>query len=129
MLSVASWPGLCQLDLSTCQSTGWDQCEARNEVVLTEVFKPYTAIETDPLLDRAISHLEHQVDQLRSLKGSNPEIATVIGRTVEAFGDFGALWLVRYNPAMGAAPLDLVLEGKVERVLTQIARIEYGVYT
>jgi hypothetical protein len=97
-------------------------------IVLPEVFKPYTAIETDPLLDRAIIHLEHQIERLRSLKGSNPEIATVIGRTVEAFGDFGALWLVRYNPAMGAAPLDLVREGKIERVLTQIARIEHGIY-
>ena len=96
--------------------------------VMTEVFKSYTAIEADPLLDRAISHLEHQVEKLRSLKGSNPEIATVVGRTVEAFGDFGALWLVRYNPAMGTAPLDLVLQGKTERVLTQITRIEHGIY-
>ena len=96
--------------------------------MLTEVFKPYTAIESDPLLDRAIIHLDTQIEKLRSLKGANPEIATVIGRTVEAFGDFGALWLVRYNPAMGTAPLDLLLQGKAERVLTQIARIEHGVY-
>ena len=97
-------------------------------IVLTEAFKPYTAMHTDPLLDQAIVHLDGQIEKLRSLKGSDPEIATVIGRTVEAFGDFGALWLVRYNLAMGAAPLDLVLQGNTERVLTQIARIEHGVY-
>jgi hypothetical protein len=118
-----------------CRATRCAGREAMKGIVLPEVFKPYTAIETDPLLDRAIIHLdraiihlEHQIERLRSLKGSNPEIATVIGRTVEAFGDFGALWLVRYNPAMGAAPLDLVREGKIERVLTQIARIEHGIY-
>ena len=110
------------------QATACGEREAKKGIVLSEVFKPYTAIETDPLLDRAIGHLNTEIERLRSLKGSNPEIATVVERAVEVFGDFGALWLVRYNPAMGAAPLDLVLQGQIEPVLTQIARIEYGVY-
>jgi hypothetical protein len=97
-------------------------------IVLTEAFKPYTAIHTDPLLDQAIIHLDGQIERLRSLKGANPEIATVIGRAVEVFGDLGALWLVEYNQVLQAAPLDLVFQGRIERVLTQIARIEHGVY-
>jgi hypothetical protein len=97
-------------------------------IVLAEVFKPYTAIETDPLLDRAITHLELKIEKLTLLKGASPEIATVIGRAVEVFGDLGVLWLVEYNQVLQAVPLDLVLRGKIERVLTQIARIEYGVY-
>jgi hypothetical protein len=97
-------------------------------IVLTEAFKPYTAIHTDPLLDQAIIHLDGQIERLRSLKGANPEIATVIGRAVEVFGDLGVLWLVEYNQVLQAAPLDLMFQGKIARVLTQIARIEHGVY-
>jgi hypothetical protein len=72
------------------RATGCDQREAMKGIVLTEILKPYTAIETDPLLDRAIIHLDLQIEKLRSLKGSNPVIATVIGRTVEAFVARGA---------------------------------------
>ena len=81
-------------------------------IVLTEVFKPYTAMNTDPLLDQAIIHLDTQIERLRSLKGSNPEIATVIGRTVEAFGDFGALWLVRVQPGNGSRTAGSIASGK-----------------
>jgi hypothetical protein len=99
-----------------------------NEIMLTEVFKPYTAMDTDPLLDRAIIHLDTQIERLRSLKGSNPEIATVIGRAVEVFGDLGVLWLVEGNQVLQAVPLDLIVQGRTEQVLTTIARIEHGVY-
>ena len=109
-------------------ATGFGKREAMKGIVLAEVFKPYTAMHTDPLIDQAIIHLDGQIKKLKSLKGSNPEIATVIGRAGEVFGDLGALWLVEYNQVLQAVPLDLVLRGKIERVLTQIARIEHGVY-
>jgi hypothetical protein len=48
------------------------------------VFTPYTAEKVDPLVDQAITHLERQIEQLRSLKGAAPEIATVIGRCQSA---------------------------------------------
>ena len=111
-----------------CRANECDKREAMKGIVLTEVFKPYSAIEADPLLDRAIIHLDGQIGRPRSLKGSNPEIATVIGRAVEVFGDLGTLWLVEYNQVLQATPMDLMLQGKIEQVFTQIARIEYGVY-
>jgi uncharacterized protein (DUF2384 family) len=91
-------------------------------------FKPYTTANADDCIDQAIVRLESQIEQLRSLKGSGPEIATVIGRAREVYGDEGPLWLLEYNQVLQTTPLDLVLQGKAERVLTQLGRIEHGVY-
>jgi len=96
--------------------------------MLTELLKPYTAIETDPLLDQAITHLEGKVENLKSLKGSSPEIATVIGKTSEAFGGLGILWLVQHNQVLQATPLDLISQGRSNEVLTLLGQIEYSVY-
>ena len=52
-------------------------------------FTPYTAENVEPLVDRAIAHLEEKIEKLKSLKGSGPEIAMVIGKTQEVFGDLG----------------------------------------
>ena len=81
------------------------------------VFTPYTAEKVDPLVDQAITHLERQIEQLRSLKGAAPEIATVIGRAHEVFGGLGALWLVRQNQVLQARPLDLIAQGNTDQVL------------
>lgn len=91
-------------------------------------FKPYTTANTDQAIDQAIARLEGQIEQLRALKGSGPEIATVIGRAREVYGEEGLPWLLKYNQVLQTTPLDLVLQGKAERVLTQLGRIEYGVY-
>ena len=91
-------------------------------------FKPYTMANADDCFDQAIARLERQIEQLRSLKGSGPEIATVIGRAREVYGDEGPLWLLEYNQVLQTTPLDLVLQGKAERVLTQLGRIEHGTY-
>lgn len=82
----------------------------------------------DPLLDKAIARLEGQIEQLRSLKGAGPEIATVIGRAQEVYGEEGLLWLLEYNQVLQTTPLDLVLQGNAERVLTQLGQIEHGTY-
>jgi uncharacterized protein (DUF2384 family) len=92
------------------------------------VFTPYTAEKVDPLVDQAITHLERQIEQLRSLKGAAPEIATVIGRAHEVFGELGVLWLVRQNQVLQARPLDLIAQGKTDQVLQLLGQIEYGVY-
>jgi uncharacterized protein (DUF2384 family) len=91
-------------------------------------FKPYTAANTDYLVDYAIAQLEGQIERLRSLKGSRPEIAAVIGRAHEVFGDLGVLWLVRHNQVLQAVPLDMISQGKMDRVLQLLGQIEYGVY-
>jgi hypothetical protein len=91
-------------------------------------FKPYTTANADDCIDQTIARLEEQIEQLRSLKGSGPEIATVIGRAREVYGEEGLLWLLEYNQVLQTTPLDLVLQGKAERVLTQLGRIEHGVY-
>jgi uncharacterized protein (DUF2384 family) len=91
-------------------------------------FKPYTAANIDHAIDQTIARLEGQIEQLRSLKGSGPEIATVIGRAREVYGDEGLLWLLEYNQVLQTTPLDLVLQGKAERVLTQLGRSEHGTY-
>jgi uncharacterized protein (DUF2384 family) len=91
-------------------------------------FKPYTTANADDCIDKGITRLEGQIEQLRSLKGSGPEIATVIGRAQEVYGDEGLPWLLEYNQVLQTTPLDLVLQGKAERVLTQLGRIEHGVY-
>lgn len=77
-------------------------------------------------IDQTIARLEGQIEQLSSLKGSGAEIATVIGRA-EIYGDEALLWLLEYNQVPQTTPLDLVLQGKAERILTQLGRIEYGV--
>jgi uncharacterized protein (DUF2384 family) len=91
-------------------------------------FEPYTTANADDCIDQTIARLEEQIEQLRSLKGSGPEIATVIGRAREVYGDEGLLWLLEYNQVLQTTPLDLVLQGKAERVLTQLGRIEHGTY-
>jgi hypothetical protein len=91
-------------------------------------FKPYTTANADDCIDQAIARLESQIEQIRTLKGSGPEIATVIGRAREVYGDEGLPWLLEYNQVLQTTPLDLVLQGKAERVLTQLGRVEHGVY-
>ena len=91
-------------------------------------FKPYTTANADDRIDQAIARLEGQIEQLRALKGSGPEIAAVIGKAREVYGDEGLLWLLEYNQVLQTTPLDLVLQGKAERVLTLLGQIEYGVY-
>ena len=77
-------------------------------------FAAYTAEKVDSLVDQAITHLERQIEQLRSLKGATPEIAMV--------------WLVRQNQILQARPLDLIAQGKTDQVLQLLGQIEYGVY-
>jgi uncharacterized protein (DUF2384 family) len=91
-------------------------------------FKPYTAANIDHAIDQTIARLKEQIEQLRALKGSGPEIATVIGRAREVYGEEGRPWILEYNQVLQTTPLDLVLQGKAERVLTQLGRIEHGVY-
>ncbi len=91
-------------------------------------FKPYTTANTDHAIDQAIARLEKQIEQLRSLKGSGPEIAAVIGRAQEVFGERGLSWLVRPNQVLQATPLDLMTQGKTDRVLRLLVQIEHGVY-
>ena len=91
-------------------------------------FTPYTAEKVDPLVDQAIRHLERQIEQLRSLKGATSEIAMVIGKAHEVFGDLGALWVVRQNQVLQARPLDLIAQGKTDQVLQLLGQIDYGVY-
>ena len=62
----------------------------------------------DHAIDQAIARLEEQVERLRSLKGSGPEIATVMGKVQEVFGERGVIWLVRPNRVLQATPLDLI---------------------
>jgi uncharacterized protein (DUF2384 family) len=91
-------------------------------------FKPNTAANTDHLVDQAIARLERQIEQLKSLKGAGPEIATVIGRAQEVFGERGLSWLVRPNQVLQATPLDLMSQGKTDRVLRLLVQIEHGIY-
>jgi hypothetical protein len=91
-------------------------------------FKPYTTANADDSIDQAIARLKEQIEQLRALKGSGPEIATVIGRAREVYGDEGLLWLLEYNQVLQTTPLELFLQGKAERVLRQLGRIEHRVY-
>lgn len=92
------------------------------------MFTPYTPAKVDPLVDQAIAHLEEKIKQLMSLKGAGPEIATVIGRTHEVFGNLGVLWLVRPNQVLQATPLDLISQGKTDSVLRLLIQIEHGIY-
>jgi hypothetical protein len=96
-------------------------------VGLTEIFRPYTAQMADPLVDHAITHLEEKIEKLKSLQGAEPEIATVIGRTHEVFGNLGVLWLVQHNQVLEATPLELVSQGKTDLVLRLLAQIQHGV--
>ncbi len=90
-------------------------------------FKPYTAASTGDLVDQAIARLEAQIEQLRTLKGAGPEIATVMERAQEVFGERGLSWLVRPNRVLQATPLDLMTQGKTDRVLQLLGQIEHGI--
>jgi Protein of unknown function (DUF2384) len=93
-----------------------------------QVFTAYPAEKVDALVDQAITHLEEKFEKLRSLKRSRPEIATLVGRTHEVFGDLCVLWLVRPNQVLQATPLDLISQGKTDSVLQLLLQIEHGVY-
>ena len=56
------------------------------------------------------------------------EIAAVIGKAQEVFGEQGVVWLVGHNQVLQAAPLDVIAQGKTDKVLTLLGQIEYGVY-
>lgn len=91
-------------------------------------FKPWSAANTDHLVDQAIARLEEQIKRIRSLKGSGPEIAMVIGRAQEVFGERGLIWLTRHNQVLQATPLDLIAQGRMDRILRLLGQIEHGVY-
>ena len=52
----------------------------------------------------------------------------MIGRAQEVFGEHGLIWLVQHNQVLQATPLDVVAQGKTEKVLTLLGQIEYGLY-
>jgi hypothetical protein len=89
--------------------------------------KSYTTATTDHAIDQAISCLEEQIEQLKSFKGSGPEIATVMERVQEVFGERGVIWLIRPNQVLQAIPLDLIRQGKTDRVLRLLVQIEHGI--
>jgi hypothetical protein len=79
-------------------------------------------------IDQEIARLEEQIERLTSLKGSGPEIATVIERVQEVFGERGVIWLIRPNQVLQATPLDLIRHGKTDRVLRLLGQIEHGIH-
>ena len=81
----------------------------------------------DHAIDQEVARLEDQIEQLKSLKGSGPEIATVMERVQEVFGERGTFWLIRPNQALQAIPLDLIRQGKTDRVLRLLGQIEHGI--
>ena len=78
-------------------------------------------------LTRTIARLEEQIEQIKSLKGSGLEIATVMERVQEVFGERGVIWLIRPNQVLQAIPLDLIRQGKTDRVLRLLGQIEHGI--
>ncbi len=81
----------------------------------------------DHAIDQEVARLEEQIEQLKSLKGSGPEIATVMERVQEVFGERGATWLIRPNQVLQAIPLDLIRLGKTDRVLRLLGQIGHGI--
>lgn len=81
----------------------------------------------DYAIDQEIARLEEQIEQLKSLKGSGLEIATVMERVQEVFGERGVIWLIRPNQVLQAIPLDLIRQGKTDRVLRLLGQIEHGI--
>jgi hypothetical protein len=82
----------------------------------------------DYAIDQEIARLEEQIERLKSLKGSEPEIATVMERVQEVFGERGVIWLIRPNQVLQATPLDLIRHGKTDRVLRLLGQIEHGIH-
>jgi hypothetical protein len=82
----------------------------------------------DYAIDQEIARLEEQIERLKSLKGSEPEIATVMERVQEVFGERGVIWLIRPNQVLQATPLDLIRHGKTDRVLRLLGQIEQGIH-
>jgi hypothetical protein len=81
----------------------------------------------DHAIDQEIARLEEQIEQLKSLKGSGPEIDTVMERVQEVFGERGVIWVIRPNQVLQAIPLDLIRQGKTDRVLRLLSQIEHGI--
>jgi hypothetical protein len=81
----------------------------------------------DNAIDQEIARLEEQMEQLKSLKGPGPEIATVMESVQEVFGDRGVIWLIRPNQVLQAIPLDLIRQGKTDRVLRLLGQIGHGI--
>ena len=82
----------------------------------------------DYAIDQAIARLEEQTEQLKSLKGSGLEIATVIERVQEVFGERGVIWLIRPNQVLQTTPLDLITQGETDQILRLLGQIEHGIH-
>ena len=82
----------------------------------------------DSAIDQEVARLEKQMEQLKSLKGSGPEIAPFMGRVQEVFGKRGVIWLIRPNQVLQAIPLVLIRQGKTDRVLRLLGQIEHGIH-
>ena len=48
-------------------------------------------------------------------------------RVQEVFGERGVIWLIRPNQVLQAIPLDLIRQGKTDRVLRLLGQIEHGI--
>jgi uncharacterized protein (DUF2384 family) len=81
----------------------------------------------DYAIDQEIARLEEQIEQLESLKGSGSEIATIMERVQEVFGERGATWLIRPNQVLQTTPLDLITQGETNQVLRLLVQIEHGI--
>ena len=81
----------------------------------------------DYAIDQEIARLEEQIEQIKSLKGSGLETATVMERVQEVFGERGVIWLIRPNQVLQAIPLDLIRQGKTDGVLRLLGQIEHGI--
>jgi hypothetical protein len=83
---------------------------------------------TEEYLDCGVRILIARIAQLDDLRGSGPEINQVLAHVQQVWsGDRGWYWLLRYNAALRAVPLDLLTQGEVAPVQQLLGRIEHGI--
>ena len=79
----------------------------------------------EPAILQAMTKLKSDMEKLTQLSqiGESQGWEAVKGM----FGDKAGSWVLHYNMSLGAAPIDLLLDGRDDKVVTLIARIEHGV--
>lgn len=83
-------------------------------------------------IDDAVLEKNHALDLLETLRVSLtnavPGIQEVLDRGYGVFGEGIARWMVTYSRHLGKTPAEVLLEGRVDDILTYLNQIDYGVY-
>ncbi len=86
-----------------------------------ESFKPI-----EPVIEKAIDRLQADIAKLTSLAKMADSRGWEAAK--EVFQEDAGSWVIRYNMALGAPPIDFLLKSEDDAVVRLLGQIQHGVY-